>query len=375
MRHNQLMRRVVYLHIGAPKTGTTYLQDRLTRNARQLGRHGVSIPTSSPMVTPALFHFRAALDLLGQDWGGPTGHARGAWPTLVRRIAKAHPRVVVSHEILAPATPAQIGRALSDLADHEVHVVYTARDLGRQLPAAWQESIKQGRKWTFARFLNRVERGNAWFARAFDLPGVLTAWGAQVPAERIHVVTVPQRAAAGSTADGSADPLWLRFCQVVGIDPAWAPLDSDRENRSLGVAETAVLRQLNRTMARQTRREASYDELIRELLAHQALAGRTGHRVTLPPHRFGWAEENAERWIGWLARSGVEVVGDPEDLRPRRPAPDSTWHNPDRVPPKQKYQAALVALAEITKEAASRPDPNRTLRGRLRLNASRLLHG
>ena len=30
------MSRVVFLHIGAPKTGTTYLQDRLTRNAATL---------------------------------------------------------------------------------------------------------------------------------------------------------------------------------------------------------------------------------------------------------------------------------------------------------------------------------------------------
>ena len=71
------MSRVVYLHIGAPKTGTTYLQDRLRLNAKTLADHDVHFPTRSPLVSPALFQFRAALDLLGQDWGGPPATRRG----------------------------------------------------------------------------------------------------------------------------------------------------------------------------------------------------------------------------------------------------------------------------------------------------------
>jgi hypothetical protein len=38
------MSRVVYLHVGAPKTGTTYLQDRLALNKAELSRHGVHYP-------------------------------------------------------------------------------------------------------------------------------------------------------------------------------------------------------------------------------------------------------------------------------------------------------------------------------------------
>src|SRR3954452_21363946 len=80
------MSRRVYVHVGAPKTGTTYLQDRLARNARSLAQHDVHVPTGSSFVIPATFHFRAALDLLGQDWGGPPGHAAGSWETMVKRI-------------------------------------------------------------------------------------------------------------------------------------------------------------------------------------------------------------------------------------------------------------------------------------------------
>ena len=140
--------------------------------------------------------------------------------------------------------------------------------VARQLPAAWQESIKQGRKWSYRRFLDRCERGNSWFYRAFDVPSVLGTWGAGLPPERVHVLTVPR---SGAT-DG--DSLWLRFCRATGIDPAWAPVDSERANRSLGVAETQVVRQLNRRIKRATRREAEYDELIREMLAQDQLVPR-----------------------------------------------------------------------------------------------------
>ena len=33
-----------------------------------------------------MFHFRAALDLLDQDWGGAPGHAKGAWDAMMRRV-------------------------------------------------------------------------------------------------------------------------------------------------------------------------------------------------------------------------------------------------------------------------------------------------
>jgi hypothetical protein len=362
------MSRRVYLHIGAPKTGTTYLQDRLALNARSLAARGVHVPTSSPLVSPGLFQFRAALDLLGQDWGGPPGHAAGAWDTLARRVRRRSGSVVVSHEILAPASPAQVARAMRDLAGSEIHVVYTARDLGRQLPAAWQESIKQGRRWSYRRFLDRFEKGRTWFHRAFDVPSVLGTWGAGLPPDRVHVVTVPHT----QTETQHGDLLWLRMCEVLGVDPAWAPLDSDRSNRSLGIAETQVIRRLNRRMDRATRRESSYDALIREMLAQGELVRRRSAAVTLPPQRYAWAEEQAERWIEWIEGSGVHVVGDVAELRPVPPEEGERWRDPDRVRAKRQLNTALDALASMTREAARRPDPEAQLTSRVRARAQRL---
>jgi hypothetical protein len=359
------MSRIVYLHIGAPKTGTTYLQDRLALNAHRLAEHDVLFPGRNPLTNPATFHFQAALDLLDQDWGGPPGHAKGAWSSMVRKVRRASGTAIISHEILAPASGDRIAKAMNDLRKaEEVHVVYSARDLARQVPAAWQESVKQGRRWRFQRFLDRAERGDTFFMKAFDLPTVLNRWSRNLPPDRVHVVTVPPSGAP-------ADELWRRFCRAFGIDPDWAPLDSELSNESLGIAETEVLRRLNRRIDRATRREEAHDQLIRDLLRSGDLVQRRSRRVELPPDRYPWVEEQTHRWIDWIKGSGVDVVGDLDDLLPG-PPPGEDWQDPDQVSRKVLAAAAIDALAAMTQAAASRPDPSKELAVRIRANAERL---
>ncbi|CAB4751845.1 hypothetical protein GCM10027270_26870 [Nocardioides ginkgobilobae] len=358
--------RRVYLHIGAPKTGTTYVQDRLSRNAKTLAQHGVHFPSRSPLVSPGMFQFRAALDLLGQDWGGDPGHADGNWDALVRRVRRTRGSVIVSHEILAPAPAEAVARAKAELgAGDDLHVVYGVRDLARQLPAAWQESIKQGRKWTYRGFLRKVRTGKPWFYRAFDVPAVLSTWSAGLPPENVHVVTVPQSGTAGP------DELWHRFCRAVSIDPAWAPEESRRTNPSLGVAEAALIRRLNKRLGRTVRRDATYDDLVRGLLAEQELAGRESAKLLLPPGMHDWVEAESARWVEWLEQSGVDVIGDLEDLRPL-PTRRVDYTNPDKVTSKAQLAAALDALTVMTQEAARREDPEQQLTHRLRSGVRRL---
>lgn len=363
-----MSRRKVFLHIGAPKTGTTYLQDKLWINARTLAQHDVHFPTRSPFVSPALFHFRAALDVLDQDWGGPAGHAVGNWDALVRRTRKRSGSVVISHEIFAPAPPEYVERVKRDLEGAELHIVYTARDLSRQVPASWQESVKQGRQWSFRRYLRRVQAEKTWFYRSFDLPTVLSTWGAGMSPERVHVVTVPSR----SSNPQPGDDLWGRFCRAIGADPAWGPRESKRTNDSLGIAEVQLLRRLNRRMGRAARLENSYDSLVRELLAQTELAARTSPPVRLPPEAYPWASEKAETWIEWIEQSGVDLIGDLADLRPTPPVEGEPWIDPDQVRRRAQLAAAVDALAAMTREAARRPDPDQQLVSKVRTHAKRL---
>ena len=70
-------RRRVYLHVGTPKSGTSYLQDKLARNRDLLEQHGVEY-----LRTRSGDHFEASLDLLGRRWAGAERAARGQWEAL-----------------------------------------------------------------------------------------------------------------------------------------------------------------------------------------------------------------------------------------------------------------------------------------------------
>ncbi len=360
------MTRRVYLHVGAPKTGTTYLQDRLALNRQELARHDVHYPLGLQAS-----HFKAALDLLDVSWGGQREGARGEWAKLVDRVNRHDGTVIVSHEILAGARPQQIRRAMADFAGSEVHLVYSARDLARQIPAEWQEGVKHRRRRTFARFLRQVQNARRtkptmWFWKAQGLPDVLTRWGHGLPPEQVHLVTVPQSGAP-------RDLLWHRYCEAFGIDPAWAPAESDRENVSIGTAETALLRRFNRRLKKAGLPGEDYRRLVRQLVVHETLAQRTDMtRATLPPSAFPWVEEIAQEWVDWVEGSGIHVIGDVADLRPVRPAEDAEWRDPDKPRRRDMVDAALDAMVALTVEAASRPDPDEQLTAKLGRAARRL---
>ena len=360
------MTRRVYLHVGAPKTGTTYLQDRLALNRQELARHDVHYPLGLQAS-----HFKAALDLLDVSWGGQREGARGEWAKLVDRVNRQDGTVIVSHEILAGARPQQIRRAMADFADSEVHLVYSARDLARQIPAEWQEGVKHRRRRTFARFLRQVQNArrtkpNMWFWKAQGLPDVLTRWSHGLPPEQVHLVTVPQSGAP-------RDLLWHRYCEAFGIDPAWAPAESSRENVSIGTAETALLRRFNRRLKKAGLPGEDYRRIVRQLVVHETLAQRKDMtRAALPPSAFPWVEEIAQEWVDWVEGSGIHVVGAIDDLRPVRPAEDAVWRDPDKPRRRDMVDAALDAMVALTVEAASRPDPDEQLTAKLGRAARRL---
>ncbi len=356
---------VVYLHVGAPKTGTTYLQDRLYANRAALAEHGVHYPVG--LHTDM---FPAALDLIDRPWAGHREKVRGEWAALMGRIRRTSGTVLVSHEILASATTEQIDKVRRDLAGAEVHLVYSARDIGRQIPAEWQESLKHRSKRRFRRYLKLLQRGDPressmWFWQVHHLPGVLNRWTSGISPERVHLVTVPP-------PGGPRDELWRRYCRAFGIDPAVAPAESTRTNVSLGVDEAAMLRALNRRLARTDLDAGDYADLVRRRIVEQVLAKREDvRRVALPATARPWARGIAEEWVDWVRGSGIEVVGDVEDLLPVFPeGAEST--NPERRDWSRVADATMDALVAVLVEASRRPDPELTTSARLTRAARRL---
>ena len=339
------MRKVV-IHVGAPKTGTTLVQDLLHLNRERLRERGVLYPGQRFDA-----HFLAALDLLGKKWGGLEKEAVGAWDAIVAEANAWEGDVIISHEVLAAASPRQVRRALGGLRG-EVHIVYSVRDLARQIPAEWQEGVKHRRKLSYAEFLGDLssERPQTpqvqWFWAVQKWPDVLDRWSSTLPAERVHVVTVPP-------PDAPRTLLLQRFLDVLGIERDWLPAPSERANPSLGAVETTVIRRLNERLPSRRLKGVYYREFVRELLAHRTLANRRGSaKLAIPPHLQGWVVATTADWVADLEARGYDVVGDLADLTPA--PPPSPWYDPDAAPPEDELAVAYDVMEALLLEVAHR---------------------
>jgi hypothetical protein len=332
----------VVLHVGTPKTGTSYLQDVLFRNGEVLAEAGIAYPA-----TRHDSHFLAALDLMQLPWGGLQSEAIGAWDELAARVRAHDGTAIISHEILATASRAQIGRALESLgheAGAEVHLVLSVRDLVRQIPAEWQENVKHRAQLSYGAFLDQIRdperagRIGAWFWGVQEIPDILDRWGQDLPPSQVHLVTVPP-------PGGAPELLWKRFSQAFGLDGIDLDLEGERHNPSLGVPETTLLRRINRK-ANAELAPADYRPLVRELIAHQTLSRRTrSPRLALPPDDHGWVQELSGSWIAEVELRGYDVVGDLGDLVGAPPVAD--YADPDRPRERQVASAGVDAITAL----------------------------
>jgi hypothetical protein len=344
----------VILHVGAPKTGTSFLQDLLLGQQERLRAEGVLYPADRFDA-----HFLAALDLMELTWGGLERDAPGRWDALAAEVRAWNGTAIVSHEILATASRAQVARALESLGGTgtEIHLVYSARDLVRQIPAEWQENIKHRREVTYADFLRalrdpaREDPTARWFWGVQEVPDVLDRWGATLPPERVHLVTVPPPGAAHEL-------LWQRFAAVIGLDPQEYVPEEGRTNASLGVAEASLLRELNVRIVDQLWNH-HYRPLVREHLVHRNLSQqRVSPKLSVPPETWAWADELSRSWVAELAERRYAVSGDLDDLLP---GPALPWHDPDHPDADQLAAAGLNALTAMTVGAARLRDETQEL--------------
>ena len=353
-----MSRRRVLVHVGAPKTGTSFVQDVLWLNRETLATQGILYPAERFDE-----HFLAALDLLELPWGGLERQAVGAWDRLAQRVREWPGTAIVSHEILATASRQQVRRALDSLGDADVHVVLSARDLARQIPAEWQENVKHRRTLGYREFLDKItdpERDGelaSWFWGVQEVPDVLDRWGGTLPAGRVHLVTVPK-------PGQPRDLLWERFCAVLGLDAAALEPETTRANASLGVPETTLVRRINTQVNAGVLRNEDYRELVRELLAHRTLSLRThSPRLGLPPDVRAWAVRLSEQWIEELDRRGYDIRGGLDELLPDEAA--DGFADPDHPDEHDVADAAVQVVVTLLDEVARLRDSERDLGERL----------
>jgi hypothetical protein len=298
--------RRVFIHVGCPKTGTSYLQSILRHNQGRLCEHGLLTPLNDA------HHY--ALSLQVREVPRYAGNEE-----LQRRVGRLRAAVrdfggdvLLTHELLAPATAQQAEALLESLAPAEVHVVITARDLARQIPAEWQQHIKSGYTGSLPEFVAQVQAhkgAGRWFWSVQDVSDIARRWAGSLRPQRVHVVTVPPR---------GRDPeiLWDRFAGVLGIPVGLCRVEDTRGNESLGVVEVELLRRANRI-----RRELGEpaDRATLKRLALGMLGGRAGaRRFGYDPRLHPWVVETGAGLVAALRGCDYHIAGNLDDLLPAR---------------------------------------------------------
>lgn len=307
----------VFLHIGTMKTGTSFLQAVLRRNAELLASHGVLYPLAD---SGWGLQVRATREILG-ILGRPTF---GAWAAMLDQI-RAWPgrAALVSMEFFSLASAQRAQQVVAALAPSEVVVIVTARDLVRVLPSAWQSMVKNGRVWPYREFVRSaagsgdvLPDAHRRFWRHHDIVTIARNWITAVGGDNVHLVTVPRPGAPPAE-------LWRRFATVIGVDPEPYDVSQNRNsNFSLSYSDTELMRQVNLALGSELSKTA-YKKWANRYFANRVLrvgaSEKTAHdRPALEPEAYDWAVERSAQMVAALDELGVHVAGDLGDLVPSR---------------------------------------------------------
>ncbi len=336
----------VHLHVGEPKTGTTYVQALLFGQRAALRAHGVGVPGSKPD------QIRASLQLMERRRRG--GESSMSWAELAATAADlVEPDAVISMESLVRASSAQ-AKAAVEAFGTEVRVVLTLRDISRVIPAQWQESVQFRHDWTYEEFLDAVlarrprrTPAGRTFWRQHDTTSILDAWADAVGPKRIMIVTVPK------VAD-PPDLLWRRFAHALGherLDLEPAP----RANESLGLTSAELLRRLNQRPAVAALDEQAYSRAYRAYLGKLVLPQRRSSEqpVTLPRSAWPRVAELAQQQISAVETAqaaGAAFFGEIADLRVPTEPPSRSPAKPADLGEDAVLSAALDVIATLTDE-------------------------
>lgn len=334
--------RVVYLHIGSTKAGTTFIQRVLWSNEKKLKADGVALPAEGQYVfgraARALHRWRPDDASVPRDWKQVADTVNG-----VRSDA-----AILSQEFLSWLDPDQVRAMVASIENAAVKVVFTARDLARLIPAQWQSAIRQRRTWSLTEYAHGVQHGSdedprnspyRHFWHRLDYATTLRTWSDVVGVDNVTVVTVPPPGA-------EPDELWRRFCAATDLDPARYRTDGVR-NVSMGAASCEVMRRLNALPQVQAMPREDYSAEVNGTLTRRVLSLRDQPepKITLPDAQRDWALSRSEEIAAEVASVGTQVIGSLEDLRSGSLSPP--YQAPEDLPAEDLLEVALDALASL----------------------------
>ncbi len=355
------MARRVFLHVGTMKSGTSYVQSLLWRNRDELARRGLLVPGGRRR--GAHFHAAAVVTDAHEVLSRLGRRDRDAWERVLQQTAATDGDAVVSNEAFANATPAQADRALRRLEEvaDEVHVLLTARDLGRQLPSAWQQAVKRGHTGTLGEFWEAAAAEDSPtdpFRLRYDASAILHRWSAGLPPEHVHLVVLP--GPGSGTAPGW---LWVETCRLLGVDPDGLDHDAERANDSLGLVEVEVLRRVQASLP-EDRRDLDTSRWTRGFAQDVLVTAGPAERFAPTAPMQAWAATRSQEMVDRLRAAPWHVVGDLDDLLAPVDPP------PGRHPGQEgAEEVAAVAVEALTRQlllGMEQRDRLRALRAELR---------
>src|SRR4051812_41380060 len=142
----------VVLHIGAMKSGTSFIQNVLHKNRAVLAEHGVLFACARWRHQVQAVHELMEHGSADQPPFPPDGY----WCRMVEEINEWPGTAIVSMEFLAPRQRPKIEIIKDAFRDSDIQVVLTARDLARSLPSMWTESMQNRGTKTWEEFLDAV---------------------------------------------------------------------------------------------------------------------------------------------------------------------------------------------------------------------------
>jgi hypothetical protein len=302
----------VFVHVGTPKSGTTYLQAGLWAQREELRAQGLLFPGRTPFD-----HNRASI-LVRQGrhlrirGGRGGGRKLKVWSRFLRQAESFDGTVVLSNEWYLAADPEQAAAAVEQLGGDRVHVVVTTRNLVRLVPAAWQESLKVGRGTSLGDFVAGLDDpGNKWTWDVVDPAAVVRRWAGVVGPERVHTITMPE-------APASSSLLWDRFCETVGLAAGAVAVPPRQANESLSVQAARLLQEfgpaLRDEIDRHDRSVRSHSRWLRSAVVRQVLTDVPGDPIGVGPGLRDALAERSARSAAALRELGSPVIGDLDEL-------------------------------------------------------------
>ncbi|KMS71624.1 hypothetical protein ACM01_26555 [Streptomyces viridochromogenes] len=334
------------LHIGPHKTGTTAIQGALFAAKDEMARHGVAWPATNRHPMEAVLAACARTGMMGD-----TAPTERHWERLLEQVRATGRRTsVISSEFFADAPDGEaIERIVEQLGGDRVHVLVTLRPLARIMPSQWQQYVQNGLRMGYEDWLEHMltkppyEKPNPSFWRRHRHDRLVERWARVAGPERVTVVVVDDRDREG---------LLRTFEALLGLPARLLRPVPDATNRSLTLAETEMLRNLNKEFRANELPAELYSQLVRNgavmHMKNTCTPGPGDVKIRTPQWAVEAAAEIGAEIAERIGGTGVRVLGDMRllsavQLAATQPAAPSAPE--PRITPESAAQALYGALA------------------------------